>query len=1560
MEDKTEQTLQLQQIHAAAAGVLDGIVHFKQRGAPGRGGKPVLSWQTLLRIVCAPATLGAHVLATVAFGSQVSPSSIRRARIRVAAALWAVCKARSGHIVQSAVASEAQASETTILVQTWKFDDTEVRWRTLHWQALAPNAGSFGTTSLVQRGWLIVEETVPDGRLVAKRYPVPVPTAPLADHSASTLWQSLTEVMPVSSQAKMPSSPDVLAVMIYTADAAASNKAALAREVHLCRPNQLVIYWQCLAHQIHLSSRSQYVGLGEHFVGDVARSSHLWQIGRYHAELLRACLQFLDSQLLYKRVENIPTPAEQRAAQESLLTFLVSSARSGLPAAVKRNVQTLACKLNGDWSCDQPVHYCVGDACCSGGRSETLRQLNLAVLECFGVQPAVASAARWTDSFRSVAWQAMLLLVHGLGRQALQLMPQVQALPAAPAHRTARPAARLQRNRGRGSAAKGRRRGARNQGAQSIETQVADCSEMSWTQMLTRRLSFVQGWWSNPSTLGLLLTMLLVNQPLQHALLWLLKHEAGTYPDLQAYCRTRGSGRPHFSGKRKRTAAGSESSREDPIALQLVDGNFMQGILAQGSSIVHTPQQTEQMLAFALATSRSTLASADETLQTALLPGLAQLWYRGFYVYRCWPFRLLRLLNPHLPEVEKQSVATAFFTSPECCLDPGCSRKLRKWLLQRWLGSDASQVPPDKLAECSSKLAALSDPVVKRLLQRIAQDSEVSVIDIECRHARNRRATLGGRPPNFATIAARCYLRECQVQHAQCTGVVSAAHMSTKLVDAQGALGMKRETSARHKRRRTNPWLHFRAHHERLRSQIVDAGLVPAIGAIGASSTAPSTLTPLAPSESTPRKSGTSSSSRSTSTPSPRTKEWEQSVAAAWRGLVPSEKQVWVLGAAAANLTRDARAAGAVVAVAAEDAQTQTVSASAVSRDGKDEQDGLQLQQQAIVGQHSTAVAALCKKENCATLLGACKEGSFCSQEYLAKAVDRFPAGYVSLEQEWANNNIPRKAPASMQCPSWHRTCWEKGLCEATALAASMVRQICKQVQDLAQKMKPKLGVAVWALRCGGEIVQPFCIAHILWRPSRIIVVPLVALMGACSVSRLPVTVRLQVELAGFFSFQLLEGFVSSFLQQCARDCSFSQYSSQVEVAVLSAKVLPEGRFQIQRVVSGYPVSVDMALRQQATAARVSHLLEASNGAGLDAMLDMLASKATPSAKRQPAAKARSQKPKLTTPVEAPVLQRRMPAATTTTATAAAPAGAAGAAGPAVATETEAAATTVPADTAGPAETVAPAAAARAGEDSPCIAEGEVDTCMHVGCGLDAWGCCTECQVTLCYVHLGMSTSASFQQRASRCHEHNPQAIFCPCPSCRQSDPALEEDSSGEFEPGVAEIEAAAKVPEEESITEPMPEQLAPGPGSKEQRRPRRGRGGRGVGKGRAEPVAPDTSWQGHTDQQQVFATLQRAGKGELPAGYRMYYQPKMNRWYARGPGNQWLRGSSRSLSRFSIEECILQIYEVIMSDAESTGQVPAHPPVEAGGEEAQAASEAAHSSEVPLESGSSSDSSSE
>lgn len=249
---------------------------------------------------------------------------------------------------------------------------------------------------------------------------------------------------------------------------------------------------------------------------------------------------------------------------------------------------------------------------------------------------------------------------------------------------------------------------------------------------------------------------------------------------------------------------------------------------------------------------------------------------------------------------------------------------------------------------------------------------------------------------------------------------------------------------------------------------------------------------------------------------------------------------------------------------------------------------------------------------------------------------------------------------------------------------------------------------------------------------------------------------------------------------------------------------------------------------------------------------------------------------------------------------------------------------------------------------------------MHVGCGLDAWGCCTECQVTLCYVHLGMSTSASFQQRASRCHEHNPQAIFCPCPSCRQSDPALEEDSSGEFEPGVAEIEAAAKVPEEESITEPMPEQLAPGPGSKEQRRPRRGRGGRGVGKGRAEPVAPDTSWQGHTDQQQVFATLQRAGKGELPAGYRMYYQPKMNRWYARGPGNQWLRGSSRSLSRFSIEECILQIYEVIMSDAESTGQVPAHPPVEAGGEEAQAASEAAHSSEVPLESGSSSDSSSE
>ena len=65
--------------------LLDGLVFFKRPGARGRGGKRPLSWPTILRIISAPATVGAEALQALAFGSHVSATSVRRTRVRIAA-----------------------------------------------------------------------------------------------------------------------------------------------------------------------------------------------------------------------------------------------------------------------------------------------------------------------------------------------------------------------------------------------------------------------------------------------------------------------------------------------------------------------------------------------------------------------------------------------------------------------------------------------------------------------------------------------------------------------------------------------------------------------------------------------------------------------------------------------------------------------------------------------------------------------------------------------------------------------------------------------------------------------------------------------------------------------------------------------------------------------------------------------------------------------------------------------------------------------------------------------------------------------------------------------------------------------------------------------------------------------------------------------------------------------------------------------------------------------------------------------------------------------------------
>ena len=75
-------------------------------------------------------------------------------------------------------------------------------------------------------------------------------------------------------------------------------------------------------------------------------------------------------------------------------------------------------------------------------------------------------------------------------------------------------------------------------------------------------------------------------------------------------------------------------------------------------------------------------------------------------------------------------------------------------------------------------------------MEHLAEDLEVSSVDVECRHARNRRCQRGGRPPNFSSMAAQCLIREASVLHAQVTGALPRHHLAHRVASAQAALAL--------------------------------------------------------------------------------------------------------------------------------------------------------------------------------------------------------------------------------------------------------------------------------------------------------------------------------------------------------------------------------------------------------------------------------------------------------------------------------------------------------------------------------------------------------------------------------------------------------------------------------------------------------------------------------------------------------------------------------------------------------------------------------------------------
>ena len=410
---------------ATVDNIFDGIITFKTNSTSGRGGRKPVNWASVMRIVTAPSNVASATMASIAFGGLVSEPSVRRTRVRIACSLDRVFRGKLSSMLDKVALRRTVPMEPLVIGQLWKFDDTEVRWRTLN-PSQGGASGAYGTTSLVQRGWLCIR--IAD---TTNQIPVPVAVVPLPSHSAKDLYVNLQ--MPLWSKSKcLPVLEDgapVPAVAMYVADAAGCNKCCLAYEVQATCGRHLILYAPCLAHQLHLCSRTQYVALGESFVTHVAQSAHVWQVGLYHQDLLRC---FLD--LVARKIQIVvPDSASGDSGhgmqhgpvgQRELLIHLVAAAKGGMPDAVLASIDTVTSKLNSDWSGPDVIHVCRG---CCRDHAHLLQQLLPALRDLLGTQPVVASAARWTETYRSVAAQSLWLLFHGLGTLAVDAMPQAQA-----------------------------------------------------------------------------------------------------------------------------------------------------------------------------------------------------------------------------------------------------------------------------------------------------------------------------------------------------------------------------------------------------------------------------------------------------------------------------------------------------------------------------------------------------------------------------------------------------------------------------------------------------------------------------------------------------------------------------------------------------------------------------------------------------------------------------------------------------------------------------------------------------------------------------------------------------------------------------------------------------------------------------------------------------------------------------------------------------------------------------------------------------------------------------
>ena len=194
----------------------------------------------------------------------------------------------------------------------------------------------------------------------------------------------------------------------------------------------------CLAHQIHIASRSQYGKLGgltncslpgSKFLSGIIGSAHIWASSRYFIPLfLKAVeqlhtLQFLlpvEAAALNICVLSDSAIAERVALLDYLLGRVLGKALRNDHRAATRSLCAILNTTSPLCQGVQPqyVHVCSASCTCGGRRDLAVQQLVSSLRTVMLRQPRTPSEERWTSVTPCLAYFAVWLF-FGLGHRAM-------------------------------------------------------------------------------------------------------------------------------------------------------------------------------------------------------------------------------------------------------------------------------------------------------------------------------------------------------------------------------------------------------------------------------------------------------------------------------------------------------------------------------------------------------------------------------------------------------------------------------------------------------------------------------------------------------------------------------------------------------------------------------------------------------------------------------------------------------------------------------------------------------------------------------------------------------------------------------------------------------------------------------------------------------------------------------------------------------------------------------------------------------------------------------------